>query len=159
MAIKHGTVDAKRYLGTTEIGKVYLGTTVVLGSGSAPSAFDSTAFNAESNDVGYAVAFCELYADGSALVSGNVVSSPATPRWWSSSPPATWVSFSSTGNGIRVGGLTAGVRYEINTTRQLGIEWDTIGARARTFTMSFYDAASGGNLLGTKTFTASVEVV
>jgi hypothetical protein len=147
----------KVVLNTTQINKAYLGASVLWGS--AGSGFDATAFVAEDVAAAYSDAFCELYADGTALVSGNVVATPASPKWWATSPPATWVEYSSTGNGTIIGGLTAGIRYQLNTARKIGIEWNTVGTtRSRTFTLSFYDAASGGTLVGTKTFTATVEV-
>lgn len=157
MSIKHGTADVKRYLGTSEINKAYLGTVVVLGDGSPPSAFDSTAFSADSIGSGTQQSFADFLTDGSANISAGSFT-PASPRWWSSSPPATWVSYSRTGSGTIIGGLTAGVRYQLNATRQIGIERASLGLNTSTFTLDFYDAASGGSLVGTKTFTTSVEV-
>lgn len=125
----------------------------------AGGGFDSTAFSAE--DIvngGTSEAYAEFYADGTAALFGNQGTSPASPIWWSGSPPDTWMSYSSTGGGTIIGGLTAGTRYQINTDRKLGIQRAALGAVTRTFTISYYDAASGGNLVGTKTFTASAEV-
>lgn len=123
-------------------------------------ALDTTAFTAEDITVGTtSQAYVELNVDGTATLVGNVFTDPATPLWWTSIvPPPTWVSFSSTGNGTIIGGRTAGVRYQLNVVIQIGIEVDTFGSRGRTFTLSFYDAASGGTLLGTKTFQANVEL-
>lgn len=120
--------------------------------------FDSTSFSAE--DIvggGTSEAYAEFYANGTAALFGNRGTSPASPIWWSGSPPATWMSYSSTGTGVVTGGLTAGTRYQINTARKLGVQRAALGEVTRTFTISYYDAASGGNLVGTKTFTASAE--
>ena len=120
---------------------------------------DTTAFTAD--DVvngGASEAYAEFYADGTAALFGNQSTSPASPKWWSNtSPPATWMSYTSTGTGTITGGLAASTRYQINTTRKLGNQRATTGVASRTFTITFFDAATGGNTLGTKTFTASAE--
>lgn len=128
-------------------------------SATAPAgALDTTAFTASDMTASNSVAECTLYTDGSAFLSGNAGTSPASPRWWSnSSPPATWMSFSSTGTGTITGGLTAGTRYQLDVLRTLGNSKTGIGVASRTFTLTFFDAATGGNTLGTKTFTAAVE--
>lgn len=125
---------------------------------SAAGSLDTTAFSA-SNIVAGATseAYAEFYADGTAALFGNDGTSPASPKWWSTSPPATWMSYSSTGTGTITGGLTAGTRYQLNTTRKLGNSRLATGVASRTFTITFYDAASGGTTLGTKTFTATAE--
>jgi hypothetical protein len=160
MAIKLGTVDVKQYLGSTEIGRAYLGTTIIHGQAPVSGGFDSTSFSAEDVDGGgiESYAYCDFQTDGTAVLSGNISTAPASPKWWGSSPPATWVSYSSTGSGNIMGGLTAGVRYQLNVVRQIGILRLVSGGNTRTFTLEFHDAASGGTLVGTKTFTASVEV-
>ena len=120
---------------------------------------DTTAFTAD--DIvggGTSEAYAEFNTDGTATLVGNQGTSPASPRWWSiSSPPATWMSYSTTGNGTITGGLVAGTRYELNATRKLGNQRTTPGAVSRTFTITFFDAATGGTTLGTKTFTATAE--
>jgi len=160
MAIKQGTADGQRYLGATLINRVYLGSTRVYGDAPAGGgAFDATAFTADSGAVSgdVATAYVELNVDGSASLFGDVTS-PSSPRWWSATPPDTWIEYTSTGDGSVDGGLVSGTRYQMNSKRTLGIIRGTVGGNSRTFTISFYDAASGGNLVGTKTFTASVEV-
>lgn len=120
---------------------------------------DTTAFSASDETTPTATAECTFNSDGTATLTGSVSTSPASPRWWTAgTPPATWMSFSSTGNGTITGGLTAGTRYQLNTARVLGNSTTTLASRTRTFTISFYDAATGGNLLGTKTFTATAAV-
>ena len=120
---------------------------------------DTTAFDA--SDVvngGTAEAYCEFNTDGSATLVGNVSTSPASPRWWSiSSPPATWMSYTSTGTGTITGGLVAGTRYQLNVLRKLGNQRTPTGVAIRTFTISFWNVATGGTALGTKTFTATAE--
>lgn len=120
---------------------------------------DTTAFTAEDNSTPTATAECVFQTDGTATLTGSVSTTPTTPLWWTAgTPPATWMSYSSTGNGTITGGLTAGTRYQLNTPRTIGNSTTTLASRVRTFTVSFYDAATGGNLLGTKTFTATVAV-
>lgn len=120
---------------------------------------NTTAFTAD--DVvngGASEAYAEFNTNGSATLVGNQGTSPASPRWWSnSSPPATWMSYTSTGTGVITGGLAASTRYELNTVRKLGVLRGILGAVNRTFTITFFDAATGGNTLGTKTFTATAE--
>lgn len=123
----------------------------------APGVLDTTAFTADDANTGNSTASCTFNTDGSATLSGSNLTTPATPRWWTdSSPPATWMSYSSTGGGTIVGGLVAGTRYQLNVSRQLANR-SLSAVQVRTFTVSFHDAASGGTLLGTKTFTASVD--
>lgn len=52
-------------------------------------------------------------------------------------------------------------RLQLNTTRTYGISRTITGIRTTTVTFNFYDAASGGNLLGSATivFTAEVDDV
>ena len=96
--------------------------------------------------------------DGTTTLSGNVSTTPSTPKWWTNtSPAATWMSYSSTGAGTITGGLAASTRYQLNVSRTLGVTRTTFGVSSRTFTISYYDASSGGTLLGTRTFTASAE--
>lgn len=120
---------------------------------------NTTAFTAD--DVvngGASEAYAEFNTNGSATLVGNQGTSPASPRWWSnSSPPATWMSYTSTGSGTITGGLAASTRYELNAVRKLGLAKVTLGSANRTFTITFFDAATGGNTLGTKTFTATAE--
>lgn len=151
-----GTAKYRRRLGSTKINRRYLGTTMLFGQ----DTLDTTAFFAEDLATGTSLSECTFNTDGSATLTGNANTSPASPRWWpTGSPPATWISYSSTGTGTITGGLTAGTRYQLNTARVLGNTFTGVGVRNRTFTISFYDAASGGNLLGTKTFTANTEAV
>ena len=126
---------------------------------SAAGSLDTTAFSASDVVTGdTAEAYAEFYANGTAALFGNDGTSPASPKWWSStSPPATWMSYSSTGNGTITGGLVAGTRYQLNTTRKLGNSRLITGVASRTFTITFFDAATGGTTLGTKTFTATAE--
>lgn len=157
MSISLGTVTAAAIrLGTSVINKVYLGTTLVYTS--VTNVLDTTSMTASDAESGVtAEAYAIFNANGSVTLVGNAGTSPSSPRWWTTTPPATWMEYSSTGTGIAIGGLTAGTRYEINTGRQIGILRSTVGTATRVFTVSFYDAASGGTLLGTKTFTADVE--
>lgn len=67
------------------------------------------------------------------------------------------MSYTSTGLGTITGGLVAGTRYQLNATRKLGNQRTTLGVSTRVFTITFFDAATGGNTLGTKVFTASAE--
>jgi hypothetical protein len=106
---------------------------------------------------GTAEAYAEFYTDGSAGLFGSSGTSPTTPRWWTISPPSTWMSYTSTGIGTITGGLVAGTRYQLNATRKLGNQRTTFGVATRVFTITFFDASTGGNTLGTKTFTASAE--
>jgi hypothetical protein len=123
------------------------------------SGLDTTAFTADDIVNGAtSEAYAEFYTNGSAGLFGNQSTSPASPRWWTtSSPPATWMSFTSTGNGTITGGLVAGTRYQLNATRKLGNQRATLGVASRIFTITFFDASTGGNTLGTKTFTATAE--
>ena len=126
-----------------------------VGSGSV----DTTAFTASDLiNGGTAEAYCDFNTDGSATLVGNQSTSPASPRWWSiSSPPATWMSYTSTGVGTITGGLVAGTRYQLNAVRRLGNQRTPTGVASRTFTISFWSVATGGTALGTKTFTATAE--
>lgn len=124
--------------------------------GAAAGVMDTTAMSAD-DVVGSGTAFAQatFYADGSVGLNGNDSTSPASPRWWSdNAPPSAWLEFTSTGTGTIINGLSPGTRYSVPTLI-IGISRGTVGVSSRTFTMSFYDAASGGNLLGTKTFTAT----
>lgn len=120
---------------------------------------DTTAFTADDLiNGGASEAYCDFNTDGSATLVGNLSTSPASPRWWSvSSPPATWMSYTSTGTGTITGGLVAGTRYQLNATRKLGNQRTTLGVASRIFTITFFDASTGGTTLGTKTFTATAE--
>ena len=121
---------------------------------------NTTAFTADDGvNGGASEAYAEFNTNGSATLVGNQGTSPASPRWWSnSSPPATWMSYTATGyGGIITGGLAASTRYELNSVRKLGLSRVTLGSANRTFTITFFDAATGGNTLGTKTFTATAE--
>lgn len=120
---------------------------------------DTTAFSASDLINGSASeAYAEFNADGTATLVGNQGTSPASPKWWSdTSPPATWMSYTSTGTGTITGGLVSGTRYQLNVVRKLGNSRTTLGTATRTFTITFFDAATGGNTLGTKTFTATAE--
>lgn len=125
----------------------------------AAGALDTAAFSADDLTTGLSTADCTFNTDGTATLTGSAGTAPADPRWWTSNlPPDTWMSYSATGSGTITGGLTAGTRYQLNTPRTIGLE-SAFGVRTRTFTVTFYDAASGGTTLGTKTFTASVEGV
>lgn len=124
----------------------------------APGVFDSTAFTANDSNPGNSSAACTFNTDGSATLVGSDFTSPASPRWWTtSSPPATWLSYSSTGGGTITGGLVAGTRYQLNVARTIGINNITATNVTRTFTITYFDAASGGSTVGTKTFTASAD--
>ena len=127
--------------------------------GAAAGTLDTTAFSASDLVSGSASeAYAEFNADGTATLVGNAGTSPASPRWWTAgTPPATWMSYSSTGTGTITGGLVAGTRYQINTTLKLGNQRTSLGVANRTFTITYFDAATGGNTLGTKTFTANAE--
>lgn len=120
---------------------------------------DTNAFTADDLVIaGASEAYAEFNTNGSATLSGNQATSPASPRWWSSaSPPSTWMSYTATGTGTITGGLAASTRYELNATRKLGVTRTTLGVSTRTFTITFFDAAVGGTTLGTKTFTATAE--
>lgn len=123
------------------------------------SGLDTTSFTADDLVNGAtSEAYCNFNTDGSATLVGNQSTSPASPRWWTtSSPPATWMSYSSTGTGTITGGLVAGTRYQLNVTRKLGNQRTTLGVASRIFTITFFDASTGGTTLGTKTFTATAE--
>lgn len=120
---------------------------------------NTTAFTADDLvNGGASEAYAEFNTNGSATLVGNQGTSPASPRWWSnSSPPATWMSYTSTGSGTITGGLAASTRYQLNAVRKLGLARVALGSANRTFTITFFDAATGGNTLGTKTFTATAE--
>ena len=126
---------------------------------SSSGTLDTTAFTADDSVAGdTSEAYAEFNTDGSAALVGNAGTSPASPRWWSTSPPATWMSYTATGSGgVITGGLTAGVRYQLNAIRKLGVRRLTIGVANRTFTITFFDASTGGTTLCTKTFTATAE--
>ena len=126
---------------------------------SSSGTLDTTAFTADDLVTGgTSEAYAEFNTNGSATLVGNQGTSPASPRWWSTSPPATWMSYSVTGTGGQItGGLTAGVRYQLDAIRKLGVQRLTIGVANRTFTITFFDASTGGTTLGTKTFTATAE--
>lgn len=123
--------------------------------------FDNTAFTVDASDVSPTTVWAQagFLTTGLASLSGLALetSTPASPKWWSSDPPpATWMEYSSTGTGTIRGGLTAGTRYQLNATRTVGIQTAANGSFSRTFTVSFYDAASGGTLVGTKTVTCNI---
>lgn len=124
----------------------------------ATSGLNTTAFSATDIQSGVtAEAYAEFNVGGTATLVGNSGTSPASPKWWDGTPSDTWMSYSSTGTGVITGGLTAGTRYQLNATRKLGIQRAALGSVTRTFTVTFFDAATGGNTLGTKTFTATAE--
>lgn len=121
---------------------------------------NTTAFTADDLVTGgTSEAYVEFNTNGSATLVGNQGTSPASPRWWSNtSPPATWMSYTAAGyGGVITGGLAASTRYKLDSVRKLGLSRLAIGTSTRTFTITFFDAATGGNTLGTKTFTATVE--
>lgn len=121
---------------------------------------NTTAFTSDASGSGTVQAGADFSTDGTATLYGT--GSPGSPLWYNGTPPSVWMSYeiTSTGGTSTVfGGLTAATRYQMNTPRTLGIEKAALGVANKTFTISYYDAASGGNLLGTKTLACSVEVV
>jgi hypothetical protein len=127
-------------------------------SGSSSGALDTTACFADDVVVGgTSTAYAEFNADGTIALVGNLGTSPASPLWWSTTPPSTWMSYSRAGTGTIVGGLSAGTRYELNTMRTLGIEKTNLGSVSSVFTITFYDAAVGGTTLGTKSLSVTAE--
>lgn len=116
---------------------------------------DTTSFTAEDVDSPTSIASATFNTNGSATLYGSNSTSPASPRWWTTGfPPPTWMSYTSTGTGSVLGGLVSGTRYQLNTARTLGMS-TTAPSASRTFTITFYDADSGGTTLGTKTFTTT----
>lgn len=157
MAMRFAAGRSRVYLGSTLINRIYLGASLVYGI--IASALNTAAFQADDVSAGTSVSECTFNVDGSATLTGNQSTSPASPRWWTdNSVPPVWMSYSSTGTGTITGGLVAGTRYQLNTPRVLGNSSAVLGVRNRVFTITFYDAATGGNTLGTKTFTANTEV-
>ena len=128
-------------------------------SGASSGALDTTACFAD--DVvggGASTAYAEFNTDGTMVLVGNLGTSPASPLWWTTSPPpSTWMSYTKTIGGSLVGGLTAGTRYELNTKRTLGIIKTNIGGADSVFTITFYDAAVGGTTLGTNSLSLTAE--
>lgn len=59
-----------------------------------------------------------------------------------------WVAFTRTGGVASFVGMTNGTRYNLGTTRSFGIT-DGGGSSTITGYFTFYDAASGGNVLAT----------
>ena len=89
-------------------------------------------------------------------MTGDYLSGSTT--WYTdTSPPSIWLSFTSTGTGVHGGGMSAGTRYQLNTARTITNSVFTSAVRIRTYTISFYDAASGGTLLGTKTVVLTID--
>ena len=157
--VRMGLLKYIQRLGSAKVNRSYLGTTVVYGYD--PNGFDATAFTADdlTTAPGALFAGCTFNVDGTATLFGNNGTTPASPKWWSSSPPPTWMSYTSTGTGGITGGLVAGTRYQLNTPRSLGIANNPPAPAGftRDFTITFYDAETGGTTLGTKTFTANTE--
>lgn len=102
----------------------------------------------------------QMKTDGSVVGSGDTVSvanfyTPTTAGIGSS----CWVSYQviSGSGGTVFGGMVAGVRYAMTSSRTLGLRAAMDGdSGTREFTITHYDAASGGNVLCTNTFNASV---
>jgi hypothetical protein len=103
----------------------------------------------------------QMKTDGSVVGTGDTVTvdnfyAPTTPGIGSS----CWVSYAITGTsgGCTVfGGMVAGTRYAMTSSRTLGLRAAMDGdSGTRQFTITHYDAASGGNVLCTNTFNASV---
>lgn len=128
-------------------------------------ALDTSALDLIADGNGTVTAQVVFYTDGTIANNSragggrlNTLMTPNPAYWWTGgTPPATWMSYTSTGGGTITGGLAAGTRYQLNVNRTLGISRAIVNAADRNFTLSFYDAASGGNLLGTKTYTVTAE--
>lgn len=124
------------------------------------STLDTSALSVNGTNTGAtATASATFNTDGTITAGGtNPVMIPDPARWWTGTPPAAvWISYTSTGTGTITGGLAADTRYQLTTARTIGNSAATVGLASRTFTLSFHDAATGGNLLGTKTYTAEAE--
>ena len=50
-------------------------------------------------------------------------------------------------------------RYQLNFSRSFGVSQSVVGIKTCNLTVNFYDAASGGNLLGSATYTVTAEYV
>lgn len=110
-----------------------------------------------------ATASVTLATNGGVSASASLFGSTSVTDWYS---PRTsgigssyWMEYSVSGTGGTIsGGLVAGTRYALSASRSVGVSKAGVGDSERIFTISIYDAASGGTLLGTHTFTATVEV-
>lgn len=157
-AFLSSTPIQKIYIGSTEVQTAYIGGTAFYTSG----AIDTTAFVVSGYGVENqypAVATATFKIDGSATLLDD--GTPLSPRWYSSTPPSIWMEYSissSSGTSTVVGGLVSGTRYSMDTQRVLGITRSQPGSASKNFLISFYDAASGGNLLGQKGLYCGVSV-
>ncbi len=135
----------------------------IVSSGGGGGAIDTTAWDTSDLQNGsVSSASATFNTDGTGSLSGSLGSTPASPKWYSTlTPPSIWMEYaitSTSGISTVIGGLTAGTRYQLNTARDLGIEKAALGVASKQFTISFYDASSGGTLLGQKTLDCAVEV-
>ena len=97
-----------------------------------------------------------LFSDGSTTETGGVI-----PDWGA---PLTagigsgyWVQFTQTGGGG--GGMsgTIGSRVSLSTNQTWTLTRASLGVASRTFTVDFYNVASGGIVLSTGTLTMYAE--
>lgn len=135
----------------------------ITSSGGGGGSIDTTAWETSDLQNGStSSASATFNTDGTGTLFGSGGGLPASPKWYSTlTPPNIWMEYAITSTGgvsTVIGGLTAGTRYQLNTPRDLGIEKNALGVANKQFTISFYDASSGGTLLGQKTLDCSVEV-
>jgi hypothetical protein len=169
MSIKMGTTSINKIMmGTTQINKSYLGSTQIFGAtgggGGGDGVAQGTNFVVDDTS-GLGFAYVKFKTNGVAESYDSVLK--ATGEWHTASPSAgigtgIWMSFAVTSTGgvsTIYGGLTAATRYELSTERELGITKGAVGVANKVLTVSFYDASTGGNLLGTQTLTLDVRVV
>lgn len=142
-----GTAKFTRKLGTARINRRYLGATRIYGVDPPPAGGVVLA--------DYSVV---LYQSGGGEITfgmnsdGSAYGDPLYDAWYN--PITTgvgtgrWVLLTSIGGALSVSG-TIGSRVQLSTNPFWTASMYSGLVRSRTLTMQVYDAASGGNLLGT----------
>jgi hypothetical protein len=113
--------------------------------------------NSNTRTSGLCVAYVKIDADGDFYKSDNTGAyGAATGNWLDSGgSDEVWVARTIDSGTLSTDGIGTG-RVQCNTDRALGTTKSTPdGSKACTFTLNFYDAASGGNLLASKQITTT----
>jgi hypothetical protein len=117
-------------------------------------------------EVSGTTSYCGMRLNNDGTVHGNNASgtasfsSPTSEGSWLSSGSASdvWVEYTTvTGTPNWLNEIGAGTRVNLGTSRRMGVSRTTgFGADSFVCDFNFYDAASGGNLIGTITAAAIV---
>jgi hypothetical protein len=118
---------------------------------------DNVTLNNAKSGGGFCYAYCKIDYDGSVYLSDNAGSYGGASQVWLDSidPEEVWVSRTSTGDALFVDDIGAG-RTQITGDLVTGLR-ENSGSVTGSGTFSFWNAASGGNLLDTATYSLTAE--